>query len=73
MDQNKVCSQQKGKDVPKKEKHSKRGDMPSGSSQRMREELQIGGGTKGDHGFRGRPNRHWMMVSIQASVSSSIC
>ena len=31
------------------------------------------GGTKGDHGFRGRPNRHWMMVSIQASVSGSIC
>ena len=24
---------------------------------------------KGDHGFRGRPNRIWMMVSIQASVS----
>ena len=27
------------------------------------------GRNKGDHGFRGRPNRHWMMVSIQASVS----
>ena len=27
------------------------------------------GGTKGDHGFRGRPNRLWTMVSIQASVS----
>ena len=26
-----------------------------------------------DHGFRGRPNCHWMMVSIQASVSSLIC
>ena len=27
------------------------------------------GRNKGDHGFRGRPNRIWMMVSIQASVS----
>ena len=25
--------------------------------------------TKGDNGFRGRPSHHWMMVSIQASVS----
>ena len=27
------------------------------------------GETKGDDGFRGRPSHHWMMVSIQASVS----
>ena len=27
------------------------------------------GETKGDNGFSGRPNHHWMMVSIQASVS----
>ena len=27
---------------------------------------------EGNHGFRGRPSRHWMMVSIQASVSCSI-
>ena len=27
------------------------------------------GETKGDNGFRGRPSHHWMMVSIQASVS----
>ena len=38
VDQSKACSQQKGRDVPKKEKHSKTGDMPSGSSQHMREE-----------------------------------
>ena len=25
--------------------------------------------TKGDNGFRGRPSHHWMIVSIQASVS----
>ena len=35
------------------------------------------GETKGDNGFRGRPSHHWMMVSIQASVSGfqlvSIC
>ena len=27
------------------------------------------GMNKGDHGFRGRPNCLWTMVSIQASVS----
>ena len=27
------------------------------------------GETKGDNGFRERPRQHWMMVSIQASVS----
>jgi len=35
------------------------------------------GETKGDNGFRKRPSHHWMMVSIQASVSGfqlvSIC
>ena len=31
-----------------------------------------GGETKGIDGFRGRPSQHWMMVSIQASVSGSI-
>ena len=30
------------------------------------------GETKGDDGLRGRPSQHWMMVSIQASVSGSI-
>ena len=42
MDQSKTCSQQRGRDVPKKEKHSKGRDMSSGSSQHMREEYQIG-------------------------------
>ena len=27
------------------------------------------GGTKGDHGFRGRPSHYWMVVNIQVSVS----
>ena len=27
------------------------------------------GETKGDNGLKGRPSHHWMMVSIQASVS----
>ena len=27
------------------------------------------GETKGDNGFRERPSHHWMMVSIQISVS----
>ena len=33
------------------------------------EEKKKLGETKGDNGFRGRPSHHWMMVSIQASVS----
>ena len=28
---------------------------------------------KGNDRFRGMPSQHWMMVSIQASVSGSIC
>ena len=28
---------------------------------------------RGNLGFRGRPSRHWMVISIQASVSGSIC
>ena len=24
-----------------------------------------------NHGFRGRPSRHWMVISIQANVSGS--
>ena len=46
---------------------SKRGEMSSGEVANM-------GRSKGEnHGFRGRPSRHWMVVSIQASVSGSIC
>ena len=33
------------------------------------EKKQKFGETKGDNGFMGRPSHHWMMVSIQASVS----
>ena len=63
-----------GEMFPRRKSIFQRGEMPSGSSQHMREEWQIGGGTKGEIiVFRGRPNRHWMMVSIQASVSGSIC
>ena len=36
------------------------------------EEVAKSGRNKGDDGFRGRPSQHWMMVSIQASVSDSI-
>ena len=34
-----------------------------------KEEVAKMGETKGDDGFRGRPSQHWIMVSIQASVS----
>ena len=35
---------------------------------------EIWGEAKGEnHGFRGRPSRHWMVVSIQTSVGGLIC
>ena len=67
MDQIKVFFQ--GREV-----YSKEGEMPSESSQIMREKKQDRGKKKrGNHGFRGRSSRHWMVVSIQASVGGSIC
>ena len=44
--------------------------IPKGEKKKKKQKW---GETKGDVGFRGRPNHHWMMVSIQASVSGSIC
>ena len=51
--------------------YSKEGDMPSESSHEG-EVAKKGENQRGNHGFRGRPSHHWMMVSIQASVSGSI-
>ena len=63
MDQSKVFSQ--GGEV-----YSKGAEMPSESSQHIREESQIGGGAKGEIMVLGGGQRqHWMVVSIQASVS----
>ena len=59
---------QRGRDIPKKEKHSKGGDMPSESSHEG-EVAKKRENQRGNHGFRGRPSHHWMMVSIQVSVS----
>ena len=73
MDQSKACSQQRGRDVPKKEKYIPKGENADWIKSTYERRVANRGGTKGDHGFRGRPNRHWMMVSIQASVSGSIC
>ena len=48
--------------------YSKEGDMPSESSHEG-EVAKKGENQRGNHGFRGRPSHHWMMVTIQASVS----
>ena len=48
--------------------YSKEGDMPSESSHEG-EVAKKGENQRGNHGFRGRPSHHWMMVSIQVSVS----
>jgi len=34
-----------------------------------REKKKKMGKTKRDNGFRGRPNHHWIMVSIQTNIS----
>ena len=39
----------------------------------MTNEVANMGRNKGDDGFRGRSSQHWMVVSIQASVSGSNC
>ena len=69
MDQSKTCSQQRGRDVPKKEKYIPKGENADWIKSTYERRVENKGRIKGDHGFRGRPNRHWMMVSIQASVS----
>ena len=55
--------QQRGRDVFPR-------DMPSESSHEG-EVTKKGENQRGNHGFRGRPSRHWMVVNIQASVSGS--
>jgi len=56
--------------VDQKQVSFKRREMPSESSQHIREESQIGGGAKGEIMVLGGGQRqHWMVVSIQASVS----
>ena len=61
--------QQRGRDVfPRRKIYSKEGDMPSESSHEG--EVAKRGRIKGGiMVLRGRPSHHWMMVSIQASVS----
>ena len=74
MDQSKACSQQRGRDVPKKEKYFPNGENVDWiKSTYERRVANRGRKKKGNHSFRGRPNQHWMVVSVQASVSGSIC
>jgi hypothetical protein len=44
--------------------------IPKG--EKKKEEVANMGKNKGDDRFRGRPSKHWMLESIQASVSGSI-
>ena len=69
------CGSKQGMFPTKREKYSqegkvysKEGDMPSESSHEG-EVAKKGENQRGNHGFRGRPSHHWMMVSIQASVN----
>ena len=50
--------------------YSKEGDMPSESSHEG-EVAKKGENKRGNHGYRGRPSHHWMVINIQASVSGS--
>ena len=40
--------------------------------EKTKKQYRTWGETKGDDGFRRMPSHHWMMVSIQASVSGFI-
>ena len=73
MDQSKACSQQRERDVPNKEKYIPKGENADWIKSTHERRVANKGRNKGDHGFRVRPNRHWMMVSIQVSVSSLNC
>ena len=61
-----------GGDVPKKAKYFPKGENADWIKSTYERRVENRGRNNGDHGFRVRPNRHWMMVSIQASVSCSI-
>ena len=55
----------KGEKCGSKQVSPKGGGMSSKGEKKGEEEEEKGE----NHGFRGRPSRHWMVVSIQASVS----
>ena len=57
--------------LPKGEQKVKMIIFPKGSNfdSKGGEKKKKIGRNKGDNSFRGRPSHHWMMVSIQASVS----
>ena len=63
MDQSNVFSQGG-------EAYPKGGEMPSESSHEG-EVAKKGENQRGNHGFRGRPSHHWMLVNIQVSVNGS--
>ena len=59
--------------TPKGEKYGSKQISPIGGGMSSNGG-EIWGEVKGkNHGFSGRPSQHWMVVSIQASVSGSLC
>ena len=58
MDQSKACSQQRGRDVPKKEKYFPKGENADWIKSTYERRVEKRGRNKGDHDFRGRPNHH---------------
>ena len=70
MDQSKSCFPTKGKRCfPKKEKYIPKREMCQVNQSHEGEVAKKRENQRGNHGFRGRPSHHWMMVNIQASVS----
>ena len=53
----------------KEKKHIPKGEKYLSESSHKGEVAKKGENQRGNHGFRGRPSHHWMMVNIQASVS----
>ena len=70
MDQRKACSQQRGIDIPNKEKYIPKGENADWIKSTYEKGVANRGRNKGgNHDVRGRPSHHWMVVNVQASVS----
>ena len=55
-------------------KYIPKGEECLSKGKESRQHLRLWGEAKGEnHGFTGRPSRHWMLVNIQVSVSGLVC
>ena len=64
------CSQQRGRDVPKKEKYIPKGENADWIKSTYERRIANRGRNKGgNHGFKGRPSHHLMMGEIVTNMA----